>query len=120
MNMPEDNGKGGRVAVSREVLADLACQAASEVEGVVGCQQPAMESITSRVKREFMQHGIRISEEKDGSLVMDLHLKVRYGASLPELADAVKRKVRDFLSAMADTQVSHVEVIIEDIDFPEA
>ncbi len=120
MNISEDNGKGDRVAVSREVLADLACQAASEVEGVVACQRPAMESITSRVKREFMQHGVRISEEKDGSLVMDLHLKVRYGSRLPDLSQDVKRKVRDFLGAMADTQVSRVEITIEDIEFPEA
>ena len=119
MNMSEDNGKGDSVAVSREVLADLACQAASEVEGVVACQQPAMESITSKVKRGFMQRGIRISEEKDGSLVMDLHLKVRYGSRLPELSEAVKKKVRDFLGAMTDTDVSRVEIIIEDIEFPE-
>ncbi len=118
--MPDLNGKSDRVAVSREVLADLACQAASEIEGVVGCQQPAMESITSRVKREFMQRGVRIIEEKDGALMMDLHLKVRYGASLPELSQAVKKKVQEFLGAMADTAVTRVEITIEDIEFPEA
>lgn len=119
MNATEDNGKGGHVAVSREVLADLACQAASEAEGVAACQQPARESITSRVRRDFMQRGIRISEEKDGSLIMELHLKVRYGSQLPELSQAVKKKVRDFLGAMAGTEVSRVEIIIEDIEFPE-
>ncbi len=119
MNLSEENGKGERVAVSRDVLAGLAWQAASEVEGVVGSQQPAMESITSRVKREFMQRGVRISEEKDGSLVIDLHLRVRYGSRLPDLSQAVKKKVRDFLGAMADTQVLRVEVTIEDIEFPE-
>lgn len=119
MNTPEENGKGDRVAVSRDVLADLACQAASEVDGVVGCQQPGMESITSRVKREFMQRGVHITEEKDGGLVMDLHLKVRYGAQLPEISEAVKKRVREFLGAMADTQVARVEITIEDIEFPE-
>ncbi len=117
MSTPEENGKGDKVAVSREVLADLACQAASETPGVVGCQQP--KSITSRVKREFMQRGVHIIEEKDGGLVMDLHLKVRYGAPLPEVSQAVKKRVREFLEAMADTQVARVEITIEDIEFPE-
>jgi uncharacterized alkaline shock family protein YloU len=116
MNMSE---RGDKIEVSREVLADLACKAALEVEGVTLCHQPTGEAIAARMKGAFFHRGVRVSEEKDGSYGLDMHLRVQFGTAMPEVSRQVKERVREFVERMTETRISRVEVVIEDLDLPD-
>ncbi len=107
-----------RINVSREVIADLACRAVMEVEGVVSCVKPAAEGITSRVRKTHYHHGVGVTEEKDGLVSIDIHLKVKFGASLPQLAREVKQRVSEFLARMTETRIGAVDIFIDDIEAP--
>lgn len=105
------------VEVSREAIATLAAQAACEVPGVVACYRSPVESLASRVKREFVHKGIKV-EGSDGAYRLSVHLKVEYGVNLPSLAREVRKKVKEYVEGLTDVRVEEVEVVIEDIEPP--
>lgn len=103
--------------VSREAVATLAAQAACQVPGVVSCHRSPVESLASRVKREYVHRGIKV-ESVEGGYRLGVHLKVEYGSHLPTLAREVRDKVREYLEGLTDVRVEEVEVIIEDVEPP--
>jgi uncharacterized alkaline shock family protein YloU len=106
---------GENVEVSREAIATLAAQAACRVEGVVTCQLKTVDSITSRVKREFVHQGVKL-EKDDDSYRLSVYLRVRYGVNLPTLAQEVRSKVKEYVEGLTQEEVKEVEVVIEDIE----
>ena len=69
--------------ISSDVLATYAVDAAREVEGVTGIVESPL----------HRHRGVRVADE-DGSVRIELHMAVAWGASVPELGAAVQRRVR--------------------------
>ena len=86
-------------SISADVLASYAADAAREVDGVRGFPG---------------RRAIRVSEE-DGHVVVELHLDVDWGASIPEVAAAVQSRVREYLARMADVEAPRVDVVVDEI-----
>ncbi len=105
------------VEVSNEAIAALAVQAANEVEGAAVFQQKSSGGLTSRVKREFLQKGIKVIREA-GTCRLEVHLRVDYGTNIPGLAIEVKQKVKEYVEGLTDIAVEDIEVVIEDIEPP--
>ena len=83
--------------IAPEVLCRYAADAARDVPGV-----------TALVGR----HG-GVKLEEDGSL--ELQLAVEWGPSLPEVGEAVQRRVVEYLAQMADVQPPSVDVVIGEL-----
>lgn len=115
----KDETRSETVEVSREAIAALAAQAAGGVEGVVACHRKPVESLTSRVKREFVHKGVKV-EREDSSYLLSVYLRVCYGVDIPSLAQEVRKKVKDYVEGITEVEVEDVEVIIEDIEPPGA
>ena len=105
------------VEVSNEAIAALAAQAANEVEGATVYHQKSSGGLTSRVKREFLQKGIKVNREA-GTCRLEVHLKVDYGTNIPDLAVEVKRKVKEYVEGLTEIAVEDIEIVIEDIEPP--
>lgn len=106
-----------RIDLSKEALADLASQAAQEVSGVTGCMQNSVDTLTSRIKREFLRHGVKV-EEEEGAYRFKIHIAVCFGESIPRIAAEVQARVKEYVEATAGVSVAGVEVTVEDIDLP--
>ncbi len=106
-----------QIEMSKEVVADLAAQAAMEVEGVVSCQRNAVETLASRVKREFVRHGVKV-EEEDSKYRLSVSVCVSYGGSIPQIARKIQEKVKEYVEGSAGVEVKEVEVVVEDIEPP--
>ncbi len=98
----------GQASVSPDVFARYAADAAREVEGV----RNLVESHLPRHK------GARITQE-NGTLAVELHLRVEWGSSIPEVGKAVQRRVADYLEQMAGTRPSAVNVVVDEFAAPE-
>lgn len=107
-----------RIELSRDALADLASQAVLEVSGVVECLQSPVEALASRIKREFIRHGVKV-EEESGGYRFTVHVSVRFGESIPRIAEEISRRVREYMEGAAGVRVSGVDVVVEGVDFPE-
>jgi uncharacterized alkaline shock family protein YloU len=93
----------GHASISNEILASYAADAAREVPGVRGL-----------VERPLGRGGVRIAGE-NGSLRLELHLAVDWGASIPELGRTVQERVREYVGRMTDLQVEAVDVVVDDV-----
>ena len=91
-------------AISTDILASYAADAAREVEGV-----------RDLVEGHLPRHrGVRVVDE-DGRISVELHLVVDWGASIPDVGREVQRRVAEYLVRMADVDPSSVDIVIDEI-----
>lgn len=90
--------------ISSDVLATYAADAAREVEGVRGL----VESTLPRHK------GVRILEG-DGSVRLELHISVEWGASIPDVGRELQQRVSAYLARMASVEAESVDVVVDEI-----
>ena len=93
----------GNAQISTDVLASYAADAAQEIDGVRGLEG---------------RRAVRVSAD-DGRVAVELHLGVDWGASIPDVALAVQRRVRDYLMRMADIEAPTVNVVVDEVGEPE-
>jgi uncharacterized alkaline shock family protein YloU len=94
----------GRSTIASEILASYTADAALEVEGVAGL----VESSLHRHK------GVRVLEN-DGRVRVEIHIKVEWGASIPDVGREVQQRVRAYLARMASIEPEAVDVIVDEI-----
>lgn len=97
----------GHSLISNDVLASYAADAALEVDGVAGL----VESPIHRHK------GVRVLED-DGDVTVELHLRVDWGASAPDVGAVVQERVARYLERMADVTPSAVDVVVAEFAAP--
>jgi uncharacterized alkaline shock family protein YloU len=94
----------GRASISPDILARYACDAAREVDGV-----------RALVESHLPRHrGARVTEQ-DGTVRVEVHVEVEWGASIPAVGRAVQQRVREYLRRMADVEPAAVDVVVDEI-----
>ncbi len=93
-----------QAVISLDVLARYAGEAAREVAGVSAL-------VGSRLHRH---RGAVVSAADEGVLV-ELHVAVPFGASIPAIGEALQERVGEYLSSMADVEPS-VEVVVDRVE----
>jgi uncharacterized alkaline shock family protein YloU len=84
----------GHSVISPEVLARYAADAAAEVPGVHTKQR----------------RGARVN-----GLEVEVHVVIDYGASIPDVAAEVQKRVVEYLARMADVEPTSVDVVVDDV-----
>jgi uncharacterized alkaline shock family protein YloU len=84
----------GHSVISPEVLARYAADAAAEVPGVHTSQR----------------RGARVN-----GLEVEVHVVIDYGASIPDVASEVQKRVVEYLVRMADVKPTAVDVVVDDV-----
>ena len=59
---PQD---GGSILISEDVIASIAALAVREVEGVYGLSAPATVDISSRLGKQHLRRGLRVTMEEE-------------------------------------------------------
>ena len=117
MTLAEENGN---LHISEEVIAAIAVGAVREVEGVSGMMTNLGGSVTDLLNnKKNAQKGVKnvkIDLTND-TLTMDLYLTVRYGFSIPEVAENSQKAVAAAVEAMAGCTVSAVNIHVGAITF---
>jgi uncharacterized alkaline shock family protein YloU len=89
----------GQATISPDILARYAGDAAREVEGV--------HELAGR-------KGVKIADT-DGIVRVEVHLSVEWGASIPEVAAAVRDRVHAYLRQMANVAPAEVDVVVNEV-----
>jgi uncharacterized alkaline shock family protein YloU len=92
----------GQARISPDILARYAADAAREIDGV--------HDITGR-------KGVKIADEGE-SVQVEIHLRVEWGASIPEVGAAVQARVRAYLGQMANIPAAEVDVVVDEVAGP--
>ena len=97
----------GHASISTDVLARYAADAVREVDGVLGLAESPLPG----------RKGVRVTSE-DGRTALELHVRLVWGASVPEVGRAVQLRVRDYLERMAEIEPARVDVVVDEIGPP--
>ena len=89
----------GQASISADILARYAGDAAMEVEGV--------RALAGR-------RGVKV-EDENGSVRVELHLEVEWGAAIPDVGRDVQDRVGEYLAQMADVEPAEVEIVVDQI-----
>lgn len=107
----------GNLKISQEVIGSIASFATREVDGVAGMAQcPA--NIKNLLNKMPVTRSIGI-ELNDGIAVIDVYVKLRYGARIPDVAERIQVNVKEAVQNMTSIVVSKVNVFVEGIVFDE-
>jgi uncharacterized alkaline shock family protein YloU len=93
--------------ISSDILARYAADAAQEVDGVRGL----VESHLPRHK------AVRISDD-EGRLVVEVHVAVDWGASIPAVGREVQQRIAEYLQRMADVHPASIDVVVDEVGPP--
>ncbi len=116
--MREDRkDKQENIEIASPIIATIAARAASNVAGVIELRGRIGEEFARLVSREGQISGVKIKEEGEQGLILELHLIAEYKVSLPKLSKQVSDRVKREVEAITDIKVKGVEIHIEDIVF---
>ena len=103
----------GEINITTGVLEDIAAKAASEVEGVL-IQAPKREA-----GKFFRIQGTGVlakMRQEAGRILLDISVRIAYGQSVPQVAQAIQEKVKEQILFMTDLVVNEVNVHILSIE----
>jgi len=117
------SGVGGTTKIADSVVARIAGLAAREVPGVhdmtsTGLGQ-AFGGLTGRVTgQDQMDRGVAV-QVGEVECIVDLNLVVDYQASIPQVAEAIRRNVSGRIEAMTGVRTKEVNINVADLYFPD-
>ncbi len=107
------------IMVPDEVIASIAGLAALEEPGVAALTTTLVGGLSERLGRKHSSKGVRL-EIRDRRASFELHLLVKFGQRIPDLAGHVQSRVKRVVEHMTTIAVDTVNVHIEGIVFGEA
>lgn len=108
----------GIVKISDEVVEVIAGLAASEIEGIEGMSTTLVGGITQILSgKKNVSKGIKVNVEEDKA-VIDLHVVVKYGIKIPEVARKVQENVKKSVESMTGLNVAGINLYIQSIVLP--
>ena len=114
---PNEFEEEERPSLSHDVVATYVADAARSVEGIVDLHFPAWKTLTPRV-REMHAGGVMVRDAGPGIVDLDIHVRVAWGAFIPELAGLVEEAVRQRASALLSIDVGTVTLFVDEIAAP--
>lgn len=102
------------MALASGVMETIVQMAVSDIEGVsgLGVAKGRRKLFGSKAQPD----AIEVTMEDDGAIV-GLHLSVRYGQVLPEVAAAVRQAVAEALASQVGVTVKRIDVFVDSISF---
>jgi len=106
----------GTITISDEVLAILAGYSAEQCYGIVDMvNKTASDGLAHLFNIENPKRGIRIIPEEDGSISVDLFIRVKYGVSIVTVANNAIDFVRYNMEENTGIKVKKVNVTVEGV-----
>lgn len=107
----------GELSISDEAISTIVAIAAKEVEGVSGLKHNISEQLAAVFsKAGHYYNGVKVLGDENG-IVLDVNMKVNYGAKVSDLAIQVQENIKSAIEAMLDIKVAAVNVHVLGIDF---
>lgn len=107
--------ENGTVLISEDVIATIAAQAISDVDGVVGMSVKPNTDLAEVISKKAWGKSLRISIGQDDELYVDCNVIIAYGQSVVSVAQAVQESVTGALESMTGVKVATVNVNVSGI-----
>lgn len=117
--LPAENNSPGSIRISTTALATVIRQAACSVNGVTRITGNSLvDNIAEFVgSRKVLDRAIQI-KINESSIEVEVAINICYGFALPDIAGNVQQSVAREIHDLTGLSVSHVNVIIREMEFP--
>lgn len=102
--------ESGSVMISQEVIATIAAQAISDVEGVNTIGSKPGVDLAEMIQKKSWGKGLKISIDQEDALFIECSIIVNYGQSVVDVAKAVQEAITGAVSSMVGIGVACVNV----------
>jgi uncharacterized alkaline shock family protein YloU len=113
--MSEEYRSPGRTTLAPEVLLTITRMSALSAEGVSRLAQ--IPGGFDRLFRQGRDSGVQMTVE-DGAVYIELYVVLKNDVNVREVSRNIQAKVARAISEMVGLEVGHVNIHIEDIDYP--
>ena len=118
MNDNYVSNDNGSIKISEEVISIIASLSAKEVEGIVALGASGG-ALSERLAKKSQGKGVKV-ELVDGEAVIDMHVTVKFGSKIRELAVLIQEHVKNAVETMAGLEVKSVNVLVDAVEIPKA
>jgi uncharacterized alkaline shock family protein YloU len=116
---PEDTGHRddlGKIEISPEVIEIIAGLAALEVSGVAAMHGNFASGMVDKLSGRKYGRGVKV-DLTDNGIVIDVHLTVNFGTSIPDVAENVQVNIIRALKKMTALEVEKINIHVVGIQF---
>lgn len=104
----------GYIEITTEVIAGIAGFAANNCFGVKGMTARSVtDGLIHLLRRENQSRGVKVVENEDGGVSLDLHIAVENGVNIPALCKSIISEVRYNVESQTGIDVKNVDVYVE-------
>ncbi len=103
--------EGGEVLIANDVIATIACVAATEVEGVAAMSGNITNEIIGKLGVKNASKGAKIDLD-NGEVRAELSITMQYGYSIPKVCAQVQERVAAAIRNMTGLEVVEVNLHI--------
>ncbi len=114
---PSDFDDEERPSLSHDVVATYVADAVRSVDGVVDLHSSPWKGLSTRV-RELHAGGIVVRDGGPGVVDLDIHVRIAWGAVIPELARQIEEAVRQRTTALLNIELGNVTLFVDEIAPP--
>ena len=108
---------GGGVTINDSVVAKVAFKALGGIEGIHALGGTSARALAG-LRGDKGTPGISV-DMREGGVDIDITMSIVFGASVPAVAEAVRKAVADQVTATTGLPVRAVNVMVTDVVFPE-
>lgn len=116
LEMNEGMSGQGKVEIAPEVIEVIAGIAASEVEGVASMRGNFATGVVEKLGKKNHGKGIKV-ELTDTGIKVDVFCMMKFGVSIPSVAQKVQDNIRQALLNMTALEAEEVNIHIVGIQF---
>lgn len=117
IDLKEKNDGIGSIKIAPEVVEIILGIAASSVDGVSRMRGNLSSNINEWLGRSSHSKGVSLVQ-KDGNLIADVYVYVKYGVSIPKIAMQLQKELKQQLLNMTDLNLDEINVHIVGIVTP--
>lgn len=109
----------GKVEIAPEVIEIITAIAASEVEGVASMRGNFAAGMVEKLGIKNYGKGVRV-EIEDDSIILDVYMSVKFGESIPTVAQNIQDNIRQTLVTMTGLETKEVNIHVVGVTFEKA
>ncbi len=103
--------------ITHEVIQTIIALAVKDVKGVAQVGYPPATLLQAIFQGTPSNHGIELLQDENGDLTVGVHVSVRYGRAMGEMADDIRQAVVDAITTQTSMNVKAVDVFVDGIRF---
>ena len=113
----ENSENTGIVKISEDVIATIAAATLSGIEGVYGTSGTLAGGIVEflGVKKSATK-GIKVLIDEENTVSSEIHITVKYGYKIPDVAWEIQEKVKAEIEAITGLSVAKINVHVDGIN----